>query len=693
MKLQSSRNSWRVEHNKLMTKLMGLRAQTYALSMSSFVLTVFIIVDRVLGTPMNHHAHLVQLLTLVLLTFMLAALVIISLPALLRLQNVLPLGPGLVITLASLTEMALLPGVIEQLTVSGKPTLWLNLVQDPMGVAQISAVAGAGVVGLWLLLSSFTRTIEAPAKVERVKARPSRPPEQSQSSAQSDEGAAEPTAAQKYPARHSKLTFANMRGMVDFKVELKASLASWRAKQGNGILLFGPPGTGKTFAADVIAGELKLPILKVGYGELASQWVGESTKNLREVFEAARAQGPLVLFFDEVDSLLSERGSRQTEEYNRLVTSFLTCLSDLRRDHPETLVIAATNHRKSLDQAAVRIGRFDYPIMVPLPDHGARKHLIESTIKPLGVTLKEGTFERTARRFGGYNVTTIVKIMKVAAEHAQKHGRSEIEFDDLLAGQRAASGEKPDPLENAKFITELFYAPSVKAALEREARNLRNLGAFEASGGEMTKGIMLAGPPGTGKTAAVQAFAKETGWPLLSYSGKDLMALDAIEKLKERAGLCRPAIVFIDEADDILGDRTYSSHKEATNALLQAIDGAGGNLHDILWMIATNNPNAMDSAAVRGGRFGKRIDLDIPDLNVMRDLVSWWAVKNIAHVPADDAGWVGKVSEVLEGLSQASALTALKDAKNIAASEAFESGGIARINMSHVLRARSEMAG
>ncbi|MCE4105067.1 ATP-binding protein, partial [Klebsiella pneumoniae] len=136
-----------------------------------------------------------------------------------------------------------------------------------------------------------------------------------------------------------------------------------------------------------------------------------------------------------------------------------------------------------------------------------------------------------------------------------------------------------------------FYAPEVKRRLENLAAQMRDLDRFEELGGTLPKGVLFSGPPGTGKTAAASALAKACQWPLLVYSGKQLMSEDAVQKLRDKASNMRPAIVFIDEADDILADRSMSATKEATNALLQLIDGAGGMLQDVVWIAATNNPD------------------------------------------------------------------------------------------------------
>jgi transitional endoplasmic reticulum ATPase len=501
-----------------------------------------------------------------------------------------------------------------------------------------------------------------------------------------------------YSATRGKLTLADIVGQDEMKDEVRKALAAWRKQEGNGIVLFGPPGGGKTMMAKAIAGELNAGIIKVGYGDLASKWVGESTENMRKLFQDAWAQAPVVLFLDEADSLLASRGSNNSfEEYNRMVTTFLALVDDTREMHPGVLLVAATNFKDNLDQAAVRASRFDFPIEVKLPDAVARRHLIDTELQKARMRMEPDVLARLVERWGGLNVPTIQKAMQRAAEIADSAKTNTIGLAHLIKALRTLQGYKGGAAENAKSIDELFYAPDVKRRLNTLAMQLSDLERFEAMGGVLPKGVLFVGPPGTGKTAAAGALAKACNWPLLVYSGKDLMSTDAVAKLREKAGGMRPAIVFIDEADDILVDRRMSAHKQETNEVLQLIDGAGGMLHDIVWIAATNNAQVMDDAAVRGGRFGLRVTIDLPDETVLRQVVAHWAQDNKAFLGSvDQDAWIDSATSALVGLSQASTMEALKDAKNLAVMDAMEAAAAesksATVLLEHVQSARASMA-
>lgn len=172
--------------------------------------------------------------------------------------------------------------------------------------------------------------------------------------------------------RRPRFRFAEVAGMQAIKERLLA--AGQEVIQGgqsghpprNGILLTGKPGNGKTYLAEALAGELNLPFLTLTYGDVASKWIGDMPARLPVAFQEARARAPCVLFFDEVDSLLSARETANMDgDSHKAVNIMLTELVDIRGTG--VVVVAATNHLDRLDSAAVREGRFDFKIEIPPP--------------------------------------------------------------------------------------------------------------------------------------------------------------------------------------------------------------------------------------------------------------------------------------------------------------------------------------
>ena len=216
--------------------------------------------------------------------------------------------------------------------------------------------------------------------------------------------------------------------------------------------------------------------------------------------------------------------------------------------------------------------------------------------------------------------------------------------------------------------------------LESFATQLREIDQVEVMGGSIPRGMVFYGPPGTGKTTVAAALAAECGWSFISRSGSDLFQDGAVDELQKQASDLRPAIVFLDEADDILANRSRSGYKSVTNKILTLVDGAGGNLPDVVWVAATNDIHSMDPAALRGGRFEQKILFGPPNGETLMAMLADWANRNRAFVVedpgADDAdsvalGWVSHVASIVTGMTLADLGSTLGAAKNIAVSRAL----------------------
>jgi len=225
--------------------------------------------------------------------------------------------------------------------------------------------------------------------------------------------------------------------------------------------------------------------------------------------------------------------------------------------------------------------------------------------------------------------------MRVCEEVLKQHGDvpdAVYSFEEWTAALRAVQGTLGDALpESAVPLCELIHTPSVCAYLTGLSRRMVKSARIEALGGSVPTGLLLAGEPGTGKSKAVQSLAKTTGWALLRATGGSLPSPDAIDRLLRRAKDIRPAIVFLDEADDLLGNRTYAADRSLRNHLLTAIDGAGGQIKDILWIAATNHPELLDPAALRGGRFTDKLLFPKFDRQTMTRFVSAWRAESSAR--------------------------------------------------------------
>jgi transitional endoplasmic reticulum ATPase len=405
-----------------------------------------------------------------------------------------------------------------------------------------------------------------------------------------------------------------LSGMADLKTELAAALQGFRAyaKRGpisdrNGILLSGPPGNGKTAFAEAIAGELGLPFVKLGGQDLTSKWVNESQAVLKDLFRQA-AEQPCVVFFDEFDGVAMNRGNNAMHSEDRkLVNALLSEIDTARKKH--IVLIAATNYVEQLDGAIARDGRFDFRIEIPFPDQEARVAILRGLLRKFNVKTTEATIIHVGQLWERRSVAFIEATVKRLRDNGKgiKGGAATIE-DFKLASRQASRRASAIPNSGAR-LSEIALTSTVRREADSLVYRLRNWEQIAERGGEPPSGVLLYGPPGTGKTSFVRALARELEyWHVFEVNAADVLQDPRkFRDIMELAANHRPAIVFIDEADELLRERTQSNAASATNEILKAMDGMMGRIPEIVFMAATNNPEIIDGAALRGGRFAEKI--------------------------------------------------------------------------------------
>ncbi len=477
-----------------------------------------------------------------------------------------------------------------------------------------------------------------------------------------------------YTAMIPKKSFQSVVGMEEFKARLlkaaKDVLAGGaNSSTRNGILLTGDPGNGKTLMAEALAGELKLNIINVAFGNFASSWVGQTTERVMKVFDDAQRQAPCVLFIDEIEAVLIDRSkvSNADSEGPKTVSAVLKRLEDIRKS--KVVVVAASNFLDRLDPAAIREGRFDYKMEVPPPDFEARKFLLTDGLKSIASIVDVSGLERAAKRWEGFSVARLRAVAAEVRDQVNEKKFTKVGFDELAEALRKLNASNGDRLpENTLTIDQLILIPEMRTKLTKLANRMVNIDEIEEMGGSVPSGALFYGPAGTGKTIAAMALAKASKWAFLKTSGHDLLhSPDKIDNLMKRAKDIRPCIIFIDEADDVLADRRNSMiSKDVTNKLLTIMDGAGGKTKDILFVAATNAPDLIDSAMLRGGRFTEKIAFDVPDDDALINYVSKWMSTTKAKL--DPEFTAAKAVEMLSGESLANVGEILQAAVNEAIS-------------------------
>ncbi len=222
----------------------------------------------------------------------------------------------------------------------------------------------------------------------------------------------------------SDISFENVGGMEDVKEQVRMKIIyplenqemfkQYGKKVGGGILMYGPPGCGKTFLARATAGEIKANFMSVGINDVLDMFIGESERRLHEIFESARRNTPCVVFFDEVDALAASRSDMRKSGTRQTINQFLQELDGVDNSNEGVLILAATNAPWHLDSAFRRPGRFDRIIFVPPPDQKARADILRLTLK--GKPVDNIDYELLAKKTDKFSGADIFSVVDHAVE-------------------------------------------------------------------------------------------------------------------------------------------------------------------------------------------------------------------------------------------------------------------------------------
>ena len=499
-------------------------------------------------------------------------------------------------------------------------------------------------------------------------------------------------------------------------IEQRGISKAYSIKPSKGILLFGPPGTGKTMMMRALANEIHGGFFLVKTPSLISAYPGETERAISKIFDTARKNAPCVLLFDEIDSIAASRNMPDVDETHRQALSQLLIEIDGFVKLDRVIVVGATNVPNVLDPALLRPGRLDKLIYMQLPDFNGRKKIFRIYLAkmPVDKDVDIDALAESTERYSGADIKSVCesvaqlvgqdalahhKILEVTQQdilnviaatkpsttlsQLEEYNKFKIDFERSLHGEPEQENKDEVGMDDVIGMND-----AKKAIVEAVQIPLMHPDLIKRYDIKPINGLLLFGPPGTGKTMLMRAVANEMrGVTILQINGEDLANLgpdNAVSEVKELFNRAReniPSIIFIDEIDGILPKREGASEKGAliTSTVLQEIDGLK-EFSGIVIIAATNRPDALDPAMLRPGRFDKLLYIKPPSAEERAQMFKYYLKK----APLDDSVDFGKLAEDAKGFTGADIANICREVKTRALEATIKTGEESDITMDDI---------
>ena len=415
----------------------------------------------------------------------------------------------------------------------------------------------------------------------------------------------------------------------------------------SGVLLYGPPGCGKTLLAKVLASESDANMFSINGPEIMNKYYGETEAKLRDIFKEAKENSPSIIFIDEIDAIAPKREEAYGDVEKRVVAQLLALMDGLT-DRGNVIVLGATNRPDSVDPALRRPGRFDREMEISVPNADGRLEVMEIHTRGMPIA-KDVNLKILSSELNGYTGADMKSLCREAAMRSIRRYLPEIDLETekiptkVLQSMEVKLTDFYDamrevvPTAMREFYVErskvywddvggLDYAKKILE--ENLIIAMINPEKFSKMGIKPPKGALLYGPPGCGKTLLARALATESSGNMILVRGSEILSKwvgeseKAIREIFRKAKSSSPCVIIFDELDSLAKFKSGEEGGIGETVLSQLLtEMEDGSASRVVVIGISNRPDIIDGSVLRTGRLDLRIFIQPPDERGRFDII------------------------------------------------------------------------
>jgi len=415
----------------------------------------------------------------------------------------------------------------------------------------------------------------------------------------------------------------------------------------SGVLLYGPPGCGKTLLAKVLASESDANMFSINGPEIMNKYYGETEAKLRDIFKEAKENSPSIIFIDEIDAIAPKREEAYGDVEKRVVAQLLALMDGLT-DRGNVIVLGATNRPDSVDPALRRPGRFDREMEISVPNADGRLEVMEIHTRGMPIA-SDVNLKVLSSELNGYTGADMKSLCREAAMRSIRRYLPEIDLETEKIPARVLQSMEVKLIDFYDAMREVvptamreFYVERSKVywddvgGLDNAKKTLEenliiamiNPEKFSKMGIKPPKGALLYGPPGCGKTLLARALATESSGNMILVRGSEILSKwvgeseKAIREIFRKAKSASPCVIIFDELDSLAkfksGEESGSGETVLSQLLTEMEDGISSR---VVVIGISNRPDMIDGSILRTGRLDLRIFIQPPDERGRFDII------------------------------------------------------------------------